>query len=66
MNYDKWKLDTPDNHLHKQKHTDCEYCMNDITEGDECFKSDIGIFCDGDCFLEYCKSYHNGRYRTYE
>lgn len=51
-NYDKWKTDTPDNHL--KRVTSCEQCNEDLYEGDFVLKVEDG-FLHADCFDEYAE-----------
>lgn len=52
-NYDKWKLDTPDNHL--KTFCNCDYCGQDIYIGEEYIEFNNGdrVHIESNCFEEY-------------
>jgi len=56
MQYDKWKLDTPDNHL--KTFCYCKVCDGEIYEGEEYLKVE-GDNIHEDCFDEYAKNMLN-------
>lgn len=53
MQYDRWKLDTPDNHLKIFCH--CKHCGGEIYVGDEYLEVE-GNNIHEDCFDEYARN----------